>query len=665
MSLDAQHSYLTRFGEVRIDGNEVTVTGFEGENTSCRDVAALAIVHAIGVLQHELHLLLQKPGLSRTVVDYPHEDPMNAITETGIAAHRIPLRQIALSQTAVQSARRKHFAPAKITELAGSLKSIGQINPVLVRPIPFKDEDVHAFELVAGERRVLAAIEAGFTEIDATVRELTDDQVIEAQLVENLQREDVSPLEEAEGYAELMRLKDINAEAVGELVGKSRSWVYARLKLRTLAGEGREALASGRLDPSRALLVAQLPPGKAQERALKLATEMTWNNESPRLSYRGLKEEIARIGLTISLKGAPWALDDATFTRKIKLPGDKKASDQPLPACSVCPARSGNCTTDPTEDPDVCTDRACHAAKQEQHGERVKTAAVAAGKAVVDGEAAKKIAPRKDKLVGFYDLDDICEQAEYPEPRPQQQPGESDEAFEARDAEYDQRDSAWVRPTYRQLLGDDLATLEITLLEDPKTGRIRELVKDKALRALLAEKRQMKLPAYETAPEPKRAPSQPRESYQEQQKRWEEERKARDEREARERAYRVAVLKAIAEKCSGAIKREDVVDLVDVVFEHERRALKEVFKAAGIYTTVPEPAKLKDAELGRFVRLALVATDCWYVTNGPQSLLALAKRYKVDPLKIKAELAKAEKATTKPAAEKPAAKSAKKKGAKK
>lgn len=120
---------------------------------------------------------------------------------------------------------RKHFDAAKLQELADSIAATGVHQPILLRPLPGhrvpdtcgfrrKDAPLPAYELVAGARRLRASKIAKVAEIPAMIRELTDEQALEIQVIENLQREDVTPLEEAEGYEALMQLAQERAERI-------------------------------------------------------------------------------------------------------------------------------------------------------------------------------------------------------------------------------------------------------------------------------------------------------------------------------------------------------------------------------------------------------------------------------------------------------------------
>lgn len=151
---------------------------------------------------------------------------------------------------------RKVFDEAKLKELADSIKAQGLIQPVLVR----KDGD--HYKLIAGERRWRAAQLAGLQELPAIVREASDAEAFELALVENLQRADLNPIEEAEGYRRLMEEFKLTQEEVSQRVGKERSSVANALRLLGLPEEVKQMVAAGELSMghARALLgVPRLP----------------------------------------------------------------------------------------------------------------------------------------------------------------------------------------------------------------------------------------------------------------------------------------------------------------------------------------------------------------------------------------------------------------------
>jgi len=142
------------------------------------------------------------------------------------------------------------------------------MQPIVARPIA-KPLGPVKYEIVAGERRWLAADQAGLVEIPAIIRDVPDADLVTLQLTENLQRKTIDQLEEAEAYDELRKLRKINADQVAELLGCSRTTVFNRLKLLDLCPEAIKELDAGKLTPSVALLIARLPDPKMQAKAAK------------------------------------------------------------------------------------------------------------------------------------------------------------------------------------------------------------------------------------------------------------------------------------------------------------------------------------------------------------------------------------------------------------
>lgn len=158
---------------------------------------------------------------------------------------------------------RKDFTPEALQELADSIKEQGIIQPLIVR------EKDGGFELIAGERRWRAAQLAKVTEVPVVVREADDRTVLELALIENLQRENLNPLEEAQGYAELIATFQMRQEDVAIKVGKSRAVVANSLRLLKLSEELQAYLRDGRLSVGHAKVILALPTPAEQ----KLAAE--------------------------------------------------------------------------------------------------------------------------------------------------------------------------------------------------------------------------------------------------------------------------------------------------------------------------------------------------------------------------------------------------------
>jgi ParB family chromosome partitioning protein len=158
---------------------------------------------------------------------------------------------------------RKDFPPEALQELADSIKEQGIIQPLVVR------QKGDAFELIAGERRWRAAQSIGLKEVPVLVREADDRAVLELALIENLQRENLNPLEEAQGYAELIETFQLRQEDVALKVGRSRVAVANSLRLLKLAPEAQAYLRDGRLSVGHAKVIL----GLAAHAEQKLASE--------------------------------------------------------------------------------------------------------------------------------------------------------------------------------------------------------------------------------------------------------------------------------------------------------------------------------------------------------------------------------------------------------
>ena len=159
---------------------------------------------------------------------------------------------------------RRHFSEAELETLAQSVREKGVLQPLLVRPV---DEAEAAFELIAGERRWRAAQRAGLHQVPVLVRALGDVEALEIALIENLQREDLTPLEEAEAYRRLVDEFGRTQANIAEALGKSRSYVTNTLRLLGLPEVVRRRLEEGALSAghARALLSADNPAELAAE----------------------------------------------------------------------------------------------------------------------------------------------------------------------------------------------------------------------------------------------------------------------------------------------------------------------------------------------------------------------------------------------------------------
>lgn len=157
---------------------------------------------------------------------------------------------------------RKAFDEAALAELSESIREHGVLQPILVRPLLRG-----GYQIVAGERRYRAARLAGLTEIPATVRELSEEETMELALIENLQRENLSPLEEAAGYKHLMDAYSLSQEQVAKAVGKSRPAVANAVRLLSLEDSVRELLEDGQLSAGHARALLSLEDKGLQKSA--------------------------------------------------------------------------------------------------------------------------------------------------------------------------------------------------------------------------------------------------------------------------------------------------------------------------------------------------------------------------------------------------------------
>lgn len=287
---------------------------------------------------------------------------------------------------------RKSFPPDELAALAENIRLHGVLQPVLIRTVaadPGQHNAPH-YELVCGERRWRAARMAGLTHIPAMARDLTDEQVIEVQLVENLQREGLHELEEAEGYERLQKECGLTADQIAEKIGKSRSYVFGRLKLLALEEEPRKAFRDGKLTASTALLIARIPVKALQAKATKEITDPTWRGDV--MSYREAANHIQR-DYMLRLSQARFPINDADLVATAG-------------GCNKCPKRTGNqqALFADVDSADVCTDPTCFEAKNVAFKHRQIAEAKANDVQVIDGKKAKEIRPNNwgSELSGGY-----------------------------------------------------------------------------------------------------------------------------------------------------------------------------------------------------------------------------------------------------------------------
>jgi ParB family transcriptional regulator, chromosome partitioning protein len=330
-------------------------------------------------------------------------------------------------------------------DMIASVRSKGVLQPILARPVTGIGENM--LEIVFGHRRVRAAREAGLEAVPAVIRELSDFEVVEAQVIENLQRADVHPLEEAEGYEQLLASKEhaYTVDDIAAKVGKSKAYVYGRMKLLALCPAARKAFYDGKLNASVALLLARIPVPELQEKAIAAVLNGgEWDHETGERGVMSFRDAQAFVieEYTLRLAEAPFKKDDAEL----------------LPAagpCTTCPKRTGaqpELFAD-VKSADVCTDPTCFAEKKKAEFARIRTTAKEKGLRLLTEKESREVFDQYQVNAGavrwaspFVKLSDRCED----DPK---------------------------RRTWKQLLADKAP--EKVLGRDPR-GKVHELVEKAA-----------------------------------------------------------------------------------------------------------------------------------------------------------------------------------------
>ncbi len=193
----------------------------------------------------------------------------------------LPISQV----ESCSSQPRKQFDPEALSDLADSIRQHGIIQPLTVRKL-----QSGYYQIIAGERRWRAARMAGLTQVPAVVIEADDRKAMELAMIENLQREDLNPMEEAEGYHVLMEQYNLTQEETAERVGKSRSAVANALRLLNLVDDVREMVEKGELSAGHARTLLSLP-GSMQGEAAKAIRKGDLSVRQTELLCKKLQQE--------------------------------------------------------------------------------------------------------------------------------------------------------------------------------------------------------------------------------------------------------------------------------------------------------------------------------------------------------------------------------------
>jgi ParB/RepB/Spo0J family partition protein len=391
---------------------------------------------------------------------------------------------------------RKSFDEKGLSELAEDIKRRGVLSPVLVRGIDAGKLAHKRYELVFGERRWRAAKLAGLATIPAMVRNLSNQEVLEIQIVENLQRADIHPLEEADGYRMLHEKHGVSVEDIAAKVGKSTTYVYARLKLCTLIVEARSSFLEGKLSTGAALVLARIPHDDTQRRAFEKLLEWVDDEETASASQA---TDVVRRYFMLQLVSAPFSREDETLVIAAG-------------SCVKCPKRTGaqrELFADIEAKDDLCTDEKCFTEKRMAAEARKIAEAERKGDKILDGDSAKSLF-RNGRLVngtGRVDLDEKIWIGDEP-------------------------------TTYRALLGDKAP--KATLARDDQ-GVLHELVP-----RAIAEKAEEEAEAAARAKSGDEAPLGPptpsKGALKEQEQKWKKEQADREAARAKEQAEQLALV---------------------------------------------------------------------------------------------------------------------------
>jgi ParB/RepB/Spo0J family partition protein len=286
---------------------------------------------------------------------------------------------------------RKIFKPEALQEIAASIREKGVLQNIIVRPVSCIEDEARRkeagnakFEIVIGERRWRGSKIAAQTTIPSVIRELTDHEALKLQVIENAQREDPDPLEEAEQYNALLQSGKTTVDELCAEIGKSRATIYGRIKLLDAPDKAKGAYRAGKLSPQVLLLIARIPNPKVSEEATDRILKGSFHGEA--LSVRQVQQMIASDYMT-QLKGAPFDPKDAALVPDAG-------------PCASCPKRSGN-QKELFADvgrADVCTDPICFRSKCDATRARLMVKAETDGKMVLSVEDSQALYPHGNYL---------------------------------------------------------------------------------------------------------------------------------------------------------------------------------------------------------------------------------------------------------------------------
>lgn len=215
---------------------------------------------------------MSKFGLGRGLADLQQE--MGNIPDISIltGAERVVVKQIPLAQIGANPDQpRKTFTESELSDLAASIREKGVLQPILLRAVTGRP---YMYEIVAGERRYRASKLAGLTEIPALIKKITPENAMEIALIENVQRENLNPIEESNAYKNIMEKCGYELADVARLIGKSESYIRNIMRLDTLPTDVKQMVEQGSISASHARTIA------VAENPTELAHQIIDNNLS-------------------------------------------------------------------------------------------------------------------------------------------------------------------------------------------------------------------------------------------------------------------------------------------------------------------------------------------------------------------------------------------------
>lgn len=278
---------------------------------------------------------------------------------------------------------RKRVRPGYMEELTATIKKHGVVQPIRVRPLGKADE---GYEIVFGECRWKASKAAARETIPCIVTPLDEETVLDLQIIENSQRDDVHPLDEAEGYAHLQK-RGASIQAIADRVGKPASHIAQRLKLCTLSAKCLKALEADEITMGVANLLAKLPTAAIQDRALEEVNRHIYDDNAQVTVAEARK--IVERDVMLDLSEAPF---DTTDPLLVESAG----------ACATCPKRTGAQALlfADASSPDLCTDSGCYKGKADAFFKVRSKTVVADGGEVLTKKDARSLLVDKYSTAG-------------------------------------------------------------------------------------------------------------------------------------------------------------------------------------------------------------------------------------------------------------------------